>query len=241
MSFIQLSNVNKTYNLKGASVTALQTTNLKIAQGEFVALMGPSGSGKSTLLTIMGTLNPPSSGTLLIDEINIYQLNQERRADFRYMYTGFVFQQMHLLNYLTAIENVMVPLAVSKYSRAEQYKMAEAVLDQVGLLKKKNRVPSELSGGEQQRVAIARAIVNKPPIIFADEPTGSLDTKTGAEILDLFKALNQSGQTIIMVTHNPETLAYVSRTIVIRDGVIESDASQSNGDLHSQDVLVQGV
>ncbi|OEF98179.1 ABC transporter ATP-binding protein [Desulfuribacillus alkaliarsenatis] len=229
MGFIQLNNVNKTYNLKGTAVTALQTTNLAIEQGEFVALMGPSGSGKSTLLTIMGTLNPPSTGTLLIDEMDVYELNQERRADFRYMYTGFVFQQMHLLNYLTAIENVMVPLAVSKYSRAEQYKMAEAVLDQVGLLNKKNRLPNELSGGEQQRVAIARAIVNKPPIIFADEPTGSLDTKTGAEILHLFKDLNKSGQTIIMVTHNPETLAYVSRTVVIRDGVIESDTSITQG------------
>jgi len=236
MAFINLENVTKIYNLKGANVTALQTTDLTINQGEFLALMGPSGSGKSTLLTIMGTLNPPTSGRLIIDDIDVYQLNQERRADFRYSYTGFVFQQMHLLSYLTSIENVMVPLAVSKYSRKEQYFMAETVLEQVGLLNKKHRLPKELSGGEQQRVAIARAIVNKPAIIFADEPTGSLDTNTGNEILTLFKKLNETNnQTIIMVTHNPETLSYASRTVVIRDGIIDSDTLSDKEYLCSED------
>ncbi len=226
MSFIQIHDIEKVYDYKGAAVTALHKTSLEINQGEFIALMGPSGSGKSTLLTILGTLNPPTSGSLLIDGIDVYKLSQERRADFRYLYIGFVFQQMHLLPYLSAIENVMVPLAVSKYSRSEQYQMAEDVLQRVGLSGKKDRLPNELSGGEQQRVAIARAIVNKPPVLFADEPTGSLDTKTGEEILQLFKQLNQNGQTIIMVTHNPETLAYVSRTVVIRDGKIASDSAE---------------
>lgn len=225
MGFIQVHDIEKTYQFQGATVTALHKVNFTIEDGEFIALMGPSGSGKSTLLTILGALNPPSSGKVVIDGIDVYRLSQERRADFRYSYIGFVFQQMHLLPYLTAIENVMLPLAVSQYTKNEQYQMAEAVLERVGLDSKKRRLPNELSGGEQQRVAIARAIVNKPPIIFADEPTGSLDTKTGDEILQLFKELNDLGQTIVMVTHNPETLSYVSRTIVIRDGRIASDSS----------------
>ncbi|OEH86097.1 ABC transporter ATP-binding protein [Desulfuribacillus stibiiarsenatis] len=230
MSFIQLKDVTKVYDSKGVSFTALQKVDLTIERGEFVSLMGPSGSGKSTLLTILGTLNPPSTGKLMIDDIDIYQLSQERRADFRYSYTGFVFQQMHLLPYLSAIENVMLPLSVSKYSGKEQLTMAEQVLDKVGLLNKKHRLPNEMSGGEQQRVAIARAIVNNPPIVFADEPTGSLDTKTGEEILELFKSLNKQGHTIIMVTHNPETVEYVSRVVVIRDGLIESDTYRSKGE-----------
>ncbi len=223
MGFIQINDVEKKYQFQGAPVTALQKINFTVEDGEFIALMGPSGSGKSTLLTILGALNPPSGGKVLIDGIDVYQLTQERRADFRYSYIGFVFQQMHLLPYLTAVENVMLPLAVSQYTKAEQYAMAEEVLRRVGLSAKQKRLPNELSGGEQQRVAIARAIVNQPPIIFADEPTGSLDTKTGDEILQLFKELNDQGQTIIMVTHNPETLAYVSRTITIRDGEMASD------------------
>jgi putative ABC transport system ATP-binding protein len=186
--------------------------------------MGPSGSGKSTLLTILGAMNPPSSGEIFIDEIPVYQLPQEKQADFRSEYLGFVFQAFQLIPYLTAMENVMLPLAITGRSNREQQQMAMEVLDKVGLGSKGDRLPNQLSGGEQERVAIARAIVNNPPILFADEPTGALDTKTGNEIMDLFKALNKDGQTIIMVTHNPEFKEHVQRTIFIRDGYLDANA-----------------
>jgi putative ABC transport system ATP-binding protein len=185
--------------------------------------MGPSGSGKSTLLTILGCLNPPTSGTIIIDEVDIYKLNSERRADFRSTYIGFVFQQFHLIPYLNAAENVMLPLAISNKSKEEQRELAKKVLGKVGLGNKMERLPNQLSGGEQERVAIARAIVNQPPIIFADEPTGALDTKTSEEIMDLFRQLNSEGLTIIMVTHNKENLKYVRRAVFIRDGLVEKE------------------
>lgn len=218
MSLIKIENVAKTYFGGEGSVEVLKNINLEIEKGQFLALLGPSGSGKSTLLSILGALNPPSSGQVIIDEISIYELDHERRADFRHEYIGFVFQQYQLIPYLTALENVMLPLAISKRSDKEQRKMAQMVLEKVGLGEKSSRLPNQLSGGEQNRVAIARAIVNEPEIIFADEPTGSLDSKTANEILDLFKALNKEGLTIIMVTHNEENLAWVSRSISIRDG-----------------------
>lgn len=221
MSLIKISNLVKTYEGGEGRVTALGGVNLEIAEGEFLAMVGPSGSGKSTLLSILGAINPPTSGKVIIDDIDIYELSNEKRADFRSEYLGFVFQQFQLIPYLTAIENVMLPLAITSYSSREQSEMAERVLERVGLGNKLERLPNQLSGGEQERVAIARAIVNEPPILFADEPTGSLDTKTGEEIMELFKALNEEGQTIIMVTHNLETLKYASRAIFIRDGIIE--------------------
>lgn len=221
MSLIKISDLVKTYEGGEGRVTALGGINLEIAEGEFLAMVGPSGSGKSTLLSILGAINPPTSGKVIIDDIDIYELTNEKRADFRSEYLGFVFQQFQLIPYLTAIENVMLPLAITSYSSREQIEMAERVLERVGLGNKLERLPNQLSGGEQERVAIARAIVNEPPILFADEPTGSLDTKTGEEIMELFKALNEEGQTIIMVTHNLETLKYASRAIFIRDGIIE--------------------
>lgn len=221
MSLIQVKNVTKTYDGGDGIVTALGGVSLTVEEGEFLALMGPSGSGKSTLLTILGAINPPSSGEIIIDGIDVYQLTSERLADFRSEYLGFVFQQFQLIPYLTAMENVMLPLAITDYSNKEQKEMAMAVLEKVGLGNKANRLPNQLSGGEQERVAIARAIVNEPPILFADEPTGALDTKTGDEIMDLFKQLNKEGQTIIMVTHNTENLHHVGRAVFIRDGLIE--------------------
>lgn len=218
MSLIKIENVSKTYFGGEGPVEVLKNISLEIEKGEFLALLGPSGSGKSTLLSILGALNPPTSGQVIIDEIPIYELDQERRADFRHEYIGFVFQQYQLIPYLTALENVMLPLAISKHSDQEQREMAQKVLEKVGLGEKSSRLPNQLSGGEQNRVAIARAIVNEPEIIFADEPTGSLDSKTAIEILDLFKALNKEGLTISMVTHNEENLAWVSRSISIRDG-----------------------
>ncbi len=223
MSLIKICEVTKTYKGGDGVVEALKNVNLEIVEGEFLALMGPSGSGKSTLLSIIGGLNPPTSGKLIIDDIDVYALEPERLADFRHEYVGFVFQQYQLIPYLTALENVMLPLAITSRPGREQREMAQTVLDKVGLGNKSHRLPNQLSGGEQNRVAIARAIVNQPAIIFADEPTGSLDSKTAMELLELFQALNRDGLTIIMVTHNKENLEWVSRAVYIRDGVLEAE------------------
>lgn len=221
MSLIEVKNVTKVYNGGEGNVVALGGVSLTVEEGEFIALMGPSGSGKSTLLTMLGAMNPPTEGGIIIDEIPVYQLPSEKRADFRSEYLGFVFQQFQLIPYLTAAENVMLPLAITRRSNKEQYQMAKNVLEKVGLGNKLDRLPNQLSGGEQERVAIARAIVNNPPILFADEPTGALDSKTGEEIMGLFKTLNKEGQTIIMVTHNLECMSHVQRAVFIRDGLLD--------------------
>lgn len=220
MSLIKVCEVSKSYKGGDNVVEALKNINLEICEGEFLALMGPSGSGKSTLLSILGGLNPPTSGKLIIDDIDVYSMPSERLADFRHDYVGFVFQQYQLIPYLSALENVMLPLAITSRSGKEQQAMAQIVLEKVGLGSKSLRLPNQLSGGEQNRVAIARAIVNRPAIIFADEPTGSLDSSTAQGLLELFQALNQDGLTIIMVTHNQENLAWVTRAVYIRDGVL---------------------
>lgn len=221
MSLIKIQNLSKTYESREERVSALVDVNLYIEKGEFISVMGPSGSGKSTLLTIVGGLNHPTAGEVVVDEISIYQLPLERLADFRREYLGFIFQSFQLIPYLTVIENVMLPLSITERSNREQVKMAEAILERIGLKGKERRLPDQLSGGEQERVAIARALVNDPPILLADEPTGNLDTRTGKEIMELFKWLNQEGQTIVMVTHNPENASFSSRTISLRDGRIE--------------------
>lgn len=215
---ISLKDIKKTYKSMGDEVEALKSISFDIYKGESVSVMGHSGSGKSTLLSILGALNPPTSGTVEIDGIDIYKLSQEMRADFRREYLGFVFQQFQLIPYLTAHENVMLPLTTTKRSNKEKREMAENVLLRVGLKDKMNRLPNQLSGGEQERVAIARAIVNSPPLILADEPTGSLDTKTGDEIMEIFKELSNEGLTVLMVTHNPDNTKYLDRTIMMKDG-----------------------
>lgn len=215
---ISLKDLTKTYKSMGDEVQALKSVSLDIYKGESVSVMGHSGSGKSTMLSIIGALNPPTSGKIEIDGIDIYKLSQERLADFRREYLGFVFQQFQLIPYLTAHENVMLPLTTTKRSNREKKEMAEQVLERVGLKNKMNRLPNQMSGGEQERVAIARAIVNEPPLILADEPTGSLDSKTGDEIMELFQKLNQEGLTVLMVTHNPDNTKYLGRTIVMKDG-----------------------
>ena len=220
MSLIEINTLSKTYESGEECVLALVDVDLKIEKGEFVSVMGPSGSGKSTLLTILGGLNHPSRGEVVVDEIPIYKLPLERLADFRREYLGFIFQSFQLIPYLTVIENVMLPLAITDKSNREQIQMAEGILGRMGLKGKERRLPDQLSGGEQERVAIARALANSPPILLADEPTGNLDSKTGKEIMDLFKSLNGEGQTIIMVTHNPENVAFSSRTIQLLDGKI---------------------
>jgi putative ABC transport system ATP-binding protein len=223
MAFVVVENVSKTYSDQESriGVPVLRAVSTEIAEGEFVSLMGPSGSGKSTLLTILGAMNHPSQGRLLIDGIDVYALSDERRADFRSQYLGFVFQQHHLMPYLNAIENVMLPLATLSMASLEKRRRGLDVLEKVGLAEKAKRLPNQLSGGEQGRLAIARALVNDPPLVLADEPTGTLDTKTGDEIMRVFLDLNARGQTIFMVTHNPENASLAHRVLHIRDGELE--------------------
>jgi len=224
MPFVVIEKVSKIYTPDGreSEVRVLSDVNTEIKEGEFVCLMGPSGSGKTTLLTIVGAMNHPSEGKVLVDGIDVYGLKDERRADFRREYLGFVFQQHHLMPYLDALENAMLPLVTKNLSSKEKRERALNVLEKVGLADKSSRLPNQLSGGEQGRLAIARAIVNEPPLILADEPTGTLDTHTGQEIMEVFLGLNAQGQTIFMVTHNPENAALAHRTIRIRDGRIEA-------------------
>lgn len=238
MSFVTVENVCKIYQANGASpaVQVLANVSACIEQGEFVCLMGQSGSGKSTLLTIVGAMNHPTEGKVLVDTIDVYALSDERRADFRREYLGFVFQQHHLMPYLNAIENVMLPLAASNISAREKRAKALSVLERVGLGDKAKRLPNQLSGGEQGRLAIARALVNEPPLILADEPTGTLDSKTGQEIMEVFLKLNTQGQTIFMVTHNPENAALAHRVIHLQDGQVVAPAigyAKENGSVRA--------
>ena len=221
MSLIEIKGLQKSYKSGEDRVLALAEINLKIERGDFVSVMGPSGSGKSTLLTILGGLNHPTQGGVQVDDISLYDLSLEKLADFRREYLGFIFQSFQLIPYLTVIENVMLPLSITGRSNTEQGKMAAEILEKVGLTERRTRLPDQLSGGEQERVAIARAIVNSPPILLADEPTGNLDSKTGGEIMRLFKTLNEEGQTIIMVTHNSENSDFSTRTIFLRDGRLQ--------------------
>ena len=229
MPFIIIENVTKAYQPNGASsrTTVLRGISTEIEEGEFVALMGPSGSGKTTLLSIIGAMSQPTDGRVIIDEVDVYDLSEERRADFRREYLGFVFQQHHLLPYLTALENVMLPLVITKLNVKEKRMKAQTALERVGLGDKFDRLPSQLSGGEQGRVAIARALVNEPPLILADEPTGNLDSRTGDELISLLRSLNEQGQTILMVTHNPEAAAATHRVLEIHDGLMMPEAAES--------------
>jgi putative ABC transport system ATP-binding protein len=221
MSLIEIKALRKSYQTGEEQVPALHDVNLNIERGEFISVMGPSGCGKSTLLTILGGLNYPTNGEVRVDDISIYGLPLERLADFRREYVGFIFQSFQLIPYLTVVENVMLPLSITDTPNQQQRRIADDLLERIGLEGKGRRLPDQLSGGEQERVAIARALVNSPPILLADEPTGNLDSRMGKEIMELFKALNEEGQTIVMVTHNPENMAFSTRTIHLRDGRME--------------------
>ncbi len=215
---IEIHDISKNYESGDTSINAIKNMNFYIDDGEFITIMGQSGSGKSTLLSVLGALNHPSCGKVLIDSMDLYDLSTEQRADFRSEYIGFIFQSFQLVPYLTVIENVEIPMAVTGIQKKNQREMAMDVLKIVGLEQKSDRLPDQLSGGEQERVAIARAIVNKPPLILADEPTGNLDSTTATGIMELLKSLNKDGHTIIMVTHNQKMSEYASRTINIVDG-----------------------
>ena len=201
-----------------AEVVALNAVNLKIAAGEFVAIMGPSGSGKSTLMNLVGCLDKPSSGRYLCDGVDVSTLDREALAKLRLSKLGFVFQGFNLLSRMDALHNVMMPLAYANRPLAERESLAQAALVAVGLGGRAKHIPGELSGGQQQRVAIARALINKPPIILADEPTGALDSKTGEEILGLFKRLKNEGHTIVLITHDAHVAEHADRVCVMHDG-----------------------
>jgi len=218
VSYIIAHNLVKEYGEGEAAVLAVRNMSFEIEAGEFVAVMGESGAGKSTLLAMMGAMNPPTSGEYIVDDIPVYRLGRERRADFRREFLGFVFQSFHLVPYLTVAENVMLPLVTLRASRRQKRAMAEGALDRVGLTDKANRLPSQISGGEKERVAIARAIVNEPPVLLADEPTGNLDSKTGRVVMNLIQQLNKEGMTVVMVTHSTECAGYAERVLQVSDG-----------------------
>ncbi|MBE0575690.1 MAG: ABC transporter ATP-binding protein [Desulfuromonadales bacterium] len=223
MNLINLKQVTKRYINGADCVTALQEISIDVDEGTFLGIMGPSGSGKSTLLSALGGLTSPSSGTVNIDGIDVYGLSHEKQADFRREYLGFIFQSHNLIPYLNALENVMLPLVVTKLSSTEKRQRASSMLEKVGLPDRMLHLPQQLSGGEQERVAIARSLVNNPPLLLADEPTGSLDSATSLQVMNLLAELHQGGQTIVMVTHNRENLEWVDRTVYLRDGLIEKD------------------
>ncbi|MBF0107310.1 MAG: ABC transporter permease [Deltaproteobacteria bacterium] len=218
---LELINICKTYQMGETQVNALCNVSLKIKQGEFVAIMGPSGSGKSTLLHVLGFLDRADSGEYLVSDKNISQFSDDDLANLRNSLAGFIFQQFHLLSRLTALENTELPLIYGGHTRSKQ--RAEEKIKAVGLIERIQHRPNELSGGQQQRVAIARALVNDPPVIFADEPTGNLDTTSEKEILDILKKLNDEGKAVLIVTHEPEIAAQTNRIIRMRDGKIISD------------------
>ena len=205
-------------------VDALKGINLSVEKGEFISIMGPSGSGKTTLMNIIGCLDTPTSGEYFLNDQLVNDLNEDELARIRNKEIGFVFQSFHLLAKNSALNNVMLPLKYAGTEKNLAEKRAREVLDQVDLSDRINHGPSELSGGQQQRVAIARALVNKPSILFADEPTGNLDSKTGDDVMNLFKKLNSEGQTIILITHEEDIANQSNRIIHIRDGLIESDS-----------------
>ncbi len=225
---LDVRNVKKSYRMGKVVVQALQDVSFNVEEGEFLAVLGPSGSGKSTLLHIIGCLDRPDDGEIIIEGKNVLRLSDDELAHLRLKKIGFVFQFFNLLPRLTALENVMLPLILAEASDKESYKRAKELLELVGLGGRLNHRPSELSGGEQQRVAIARALINNPKLVLADEPTGNLDTKSGWEIVNLMRRLNEEmKQTFIVVTHDPQIAEVADRIIYIKDGLIEGVKSVS--------------
>ncbi len=226
---IVLRDVTKTYRNGALEVQALRGVTFTIERGEYVAIMGPSGSGKSTLMNLIGALDRPTSGTYALDGIEVGTLDDDALASIRLKKLGFIFQGFNLLSRTSAIKNVALPLFYAGIPPRERERTALAMLAEVGLADRGTHKPSELSGGQQQRVAIARALVNDPAVLLADEPTGNLDSTTSEEIMGLFRQLNRSGRTIIMVTHDPETARYAKRVIRVRDGLVVADERAAAG------------
>ncbi len=222
---IRLENVKRTYTRHGQTVTALQCENLRISAGEYVAVIGPSGSGKSTLLSLFGGMLSPTSGRIWLDDISVYEQPLAARATIRRERMGFVFQTFNLIPYLTALENVQVPLGLNGVSLPEQTTMATAMLQRFGLADRLNHKPSEMSVGQQQRVALARTLVNDPQIILADEPTGNLDPASREVVLKAFDMCHEEGRTIITVTHDVSAAARAKRRLVLNEGQISEESS----------------
>ena len=220
---INVKDIKKSYTVGTQEVNALRGINLSVEKGEFISIMGPSGSGKTTLMNIIGCLDTPSSGEYELNGSLVSKLEDDELARIRNKEIGFVFQSFNLLAKTSVLENVMLPLKYAGFEKSEAVKKSNEVIDKVGLSDRLTHTPAELSGGQQQRVAIARALVNKPSIIFADEPTGNLDSKTGKEVMTIFKELNASGQTIILITHEESIANQSNRIITIKDGLIKSD------------------
>jgi putative ABC transport system ATP-binding protein len=226
---IRLEDIFKIYGSGETEVKALNNVNLTIDEGEYCAIMGPSGSGKSTAMNIIGCLDRPTSGHYYLDNLDVAQMDDKSLAHIRNKKLGFVFQQFHLLPQLTALENVMLPMAYGGVNAKERRDRAMSALIRVGLEKRLNNKPTQLSGGQQQRVAIARAIVNRPVVLLADEPTGALDSRTTQEVMDIFSELNASGITVVMVTHEPDVARQTRRIVWFRDGeVIHSNLTPAD-------------
>jgi putative ABC transport system ATP-binding protein len=220
---IKTENLKRSFQVGSEKVEALKGIDLSVEKGEFLSIMGPSGSGKTTLMNIIGCLDTPTSGSYYLNNQLVNDLADDDLALIRNKEIGFVFQSFHLLAKNSALNNVLLPLKYAGIKQDEANLLAKSVLDKVGLSDRINHAPSELSGGQQQRVAIARALVNKPSIVFADEPTGNLDSQTGDDVMELFKELNSQGQTIILITHEEDIAMQSKRIINIKDGLIESD------------------
>ncbi|TAE25871.1 MAG: ABC transporter ATP-binding protein [Candidatus Kapaibacterium sp.] len=224
---IKLKNIKKFYRTEEVETTALNGVSFEIHNGEFVAIMGPSGCGKSTLLNILGMLDNPDGGEYHFYEHEIAGYNERQRAELRKKSIGFVFQSFNLIDELTVFENVELPLLYLGFDADYRKKRVEEVLEQMQMMHRRNHFPQQLSGGQQQRVAVARAIVGKPLVIFADEPTGNLDSKNGSEVMTLLTELNKAGSTVIMVTHTPEFAEYAGRTIHLFDGQVVTENIRS--------------
>jgi putative ABC transport system ATP-binding protein len=222
-TIIDLRSVSKVYGFGDATTIALDDINLTVEKGEFVAIMGPSGSGKSTLMNIIGLLDRPTQGVYMLDSRNVSKLRNRARAKARRDKIGFIFQSFNLLPRMTVIENVALPLAYRGMSSLRRLHRASDILEKVGLKSREYYLPKQLSGGQTQRVAIARALINRPSIIIADEPTGNLDSASSHVILEMLREIHEGGNTIIMVTHNPDLTAYAGRVVYMRDGRIHQD------------------
>lgn len=230
MSYIRAKQIIKRYGDGATAVEALRGIDMEVPKGQWLAIMGRSGSGKSTLLSVLGGLNSPTEGRYFVGGAELYTMRAEQRADFRRKHMGFVFQSFHLVEYLSVLENVMLPMAPLPLPARTKRQRAREALERVGLVGKEKRLPGEISGGEQERVAIARAIVNEPSLLLADEPTGNLDSGTGQKIMELFSDLHVQGMTIVMVTHSQQWAHWAQRILHISDGRLAKDHAEGKDD-----------